>query len=165
MELVVIAISEKDWKNKFLHDWSVCEIPRTLKPLLREVFSVSDSVELLVGWVENSPLGCASLFGNDPQLAPCFVGHCSGMFPERFRRASYGFKRMSPNLHRPPKMRNSVLVSSWDSFLVTPPSISSETCVVYSSVIPGTNVFVLWLSVPSMLLYFHWNNCLLSLVC
>ena len=37
-------------------------------------------------------------------------------------------------------MRNSVLLNSWDSFLVTLPSISSETCAIYSSLILGTDV-------------------------
>ena len=38
-----------------------------------------------------------------------------------------GFMRKSSNLDRAPKMRDSVLRNSWDSFLVTVPSISSET--------------------------------------
>ena len=41
-------------------------------------------------------------------------------------------------------MRDSVLLYSWDSFLVTLPSISSETCVIYSSFILGTDVFRDW---------------------
>ena len=41
-------------------------------------------------------------------------------------------------------MRDSVLLNSWDSFLLTLPSISSETCVVYSSLILGTDVFRDW---------------------
>ena len=51
------------------------------------------------------------------------------------------FKRNSSNLDRAPKMRDSVLLYSWESFLVTLPSISSETCVIYSSLILGTDVF------------------------
>ena len=41
-------------------------------------------------------------------------------------------------------MRDSVRLNSWDSFFVTLPSISSETCVIYSSLILGTNVFRDW---------------------
>ena len=41
-------------------------------------------------------------------------------------------------------MLDSVLPISWDSFLVTLPSISSETCVIYSSLILGTDVFLDW---------------------
>ena len=42
-------------------------------------------------------------------------------------------------------MRDYVLLNSWDSFLVTLPSISSETFVIYSSLILGTDVFRDWL--------------------
>ena len=38
-------------------------------------------------------------------------------------------------------MRDSVLLYSWNSFLVTLLSISSETCVINSSLILGTDVF------------------------
>ena len=55
-----------------------------------------------------------------------------------------GFKRNSSNLDRAPKMWDSVLLNSWDSFLVSLPSISSETCVIYSSLILGTDVFRDW---------------------
>ena len=41
-------------------------------------------------------------------------------------------------------MRDSVQLSSWDSFLLTLPSISSETCLIYSSLILGTDVFRDW---------------------
>ena len=54
------------------------------------------------------------------------------------------FKRNSSNLDRAPKMRDSVRLKSWDSFLVTLPSICLETCVVYSSLILGTDVFRDW---------------------
>ena len=55
-----------------------------------------------------------------------------------------GFKRKSSNLDRAPKMRDSALLNSWDSFLVTLLSISSEICVIYSSLILGTDVFRDW---------------------
>ena len=54
------------------------------------------------------------------------------------------FERHSSNLVRAPKMRDSVLLNFWDSFRVTLPSICSETCVIYSSLIPGTDVFRDW---------------------
>ena len=38
-------------------------------------------------------------------------------------------------------MRDSVLLNSWVSFLVTLPSISLETCVIYCSLVLGTDVF------------------------
>ena len=54
------------------------------------------------------------------------------------------FRRNSSNLDRAPKMRDSVWLNSWDSFLLTLPSISSESCVIYSSLILGTDVFRDW---------------------
>ena len=54
-------------------------------------------------------------------------------------------KKNSSSLDRAPKIRESVLINSWDSFLRTLLSISSETCVMYSWVIPGANVFCDWL--------------------
>ena len=41
-------------------------------------------------------------------------------------------------------MRDFVLLNSWDSFLVTLHSTSSETCVIYCSLILGTDVFRDW---------------------
>ena len=38
-------------------------------------------------------------------------------------------------------MRDSVLLNTWDSSLVILPSIYSVTCVTYSSLILGTDVF------------------------
>ena len=38
-------------------------------------------------------------------------------------------------------MRDFALLNSWDSFLMIRPSISLETCVMYSSLILGTDVF------------------------
>ena len=52
-----------------------------------------------------------------------------------------GFRRISSRLDRAPKTRDCLRLSSWYSFSVTVPSISYETWVMYSSVIPGMNVF------------------------
>ena len=54
------------------------------------------------------------------------------------------FKRNSFNLDRASEMQDSILLNSWDSFLVTLPSISSESCVISSSLILGTDVFRDW---------------------
>ena len=70
------------------------------------------------------------------------VPECPGTVPECVPIC--GFKRNSSNLDRAQKMRDSVLLNSWDSFLVTLPSISSETCVINSSLILGTDVFRDW---------------------
>ena len=56
------------------------------------------------------------LFRNVPGTVPECVRIC-------------GFKNTSSNLDRAPKMRDSVLLNSWDSFLVTLLSISSEIII------------------------------------
>ena len=53
-------------------------------------------------------------------------------------------KKNSSNFDGAPKMRDSVLLNSWDSFLTTLPSISSETCVIHFLLILGTDVFRDW---------------------
>ena len=54
------------------------------------------------------------------------------------------FERNSSNLDRASEMRDSIRLNSWDSFLVILPSISSENCVIYSSLILGKDVFRDW---------------------
>ena len=76
----------------------------------------------------------------------------------------FWFKRDSSNLDRAPKMRDSVLLNSWDSFLLTLPSISSESCVIYSSLILGTDVFRDWPFLGFFLLYFSCNGFQVSFV-
>ena len=73
-----------------------------------------------------------------------------------------GFRKNSSNLDKTLKMRDSILLNSWDSFLATPPSISSESCVIYSWLILGTDVFRDW-AVPRMFhLCFSCNDCQFS---
>ena len=55
--------------------------------LMWEVYPGSESVELLVRQAENTTSAWGSLW-NDPQSVPGFSSQCSGMFPERFQRAS-----------------------------------------------------------------------------
>ena len=50
-------------------------------------------------------------------------------------------QKNSSNLDRAPKMRDYVLLNSWDSFLVTLLWIASRICVIYSLLILGTDVF------------------------
>ena len=52
-----------------------------------------------------------------------------------------GTKRISSNLERVPIREDSNLLNSRDYILMTLPSISSETCVISSSIILGTEVF------------------------
>ena len=84
--------------------------------------------------------------GNDPQLVPnfhsSFFRYVSGTILESVRTCV--FKSNSSNLDRAPRMRDFVLLNSWDSFLVTLSAISSETCAIYSSLILGMDVFRDW---------------------
>ena len=57
-------------------------------------------------------------------------------------------------LDRAPKMQDSVLLNFWDSFLVTLPSVSSEICAIYSSVIPGADEFCNWLFLEYSCVFF-----------
>ena len=72
-------------------------------------------------------------------------------------------QKNSCSLDRAPKMRDSVQLNSWDSFLATLSSISSKTCVMYSSLILGRDVFRDWpfLGCSSC---FSWNGHHFSLV-
>ena len=53
-------------------------------------------------------------------------------------------KSNSSNLDRAPKMRDSILLNIWEKFLVTLPSISSQTWVIYTSLILGMDVYRDW---------------------
>ena len=98
--------------------------------------------EFCVLWLRKMPAsGWGSLWESSsfvPWFSKLVFRNVPGTVPECVRIC--GFKRNSFNLDRAPKMRDSVLLNSWDSFLVTLPSIS-ETCVIYSSLILGTDVF------------------------
>ena len=108
----------------------------------RPVRVVSESIRLLARQAENSTSGRGSfwelsllgswfsrsgMFRNAPKCFGVFR-NVHGVVPENVRIC--GFKRNSSNLDSAPKMRDSVLLNSWDSFLVTLPSISSETCAI-----------------------------------
>ena len=80
---------------------------------------------------------------NDPHWAPGFLNCCSWIFREQVRTC--GFRRNSLSLDRAPKIRDSVLLKSLENFLVTLPSISSETWEMYSWAIAGSSVFCDWL--------------------
>ena len=56
-----------------------------------------------------------------------------------------GFRRKSSSLDRAPKIRDSVRLNSFERFLVTLPSISSESWGMYSWAISGSGVFCEWL--------------------
>ena len=85
------------------------------------------------------------ILGTIPHLVPGSPRPCSGMFLDQFRIVSVSeVQRNSFSLARALKMRDSVLLNSRDNFLVTLPSFSSETWVMYSSLMLGTDVFRDW---------------------
>ena len=102
--------------------------------------------EFFVVWLRKRPASGWGSLWESSSFAPWFstfvFRNVHGTVPE----CNYicGFKRNSSNLDRAHKMRDSVLLNSWDNFLVTLPSISSETCVISSSFILRTQVFRDW---------------------
>ena len=74
-----------------------------------------------------------------------------------------GFKRNASNLDRVPKKRDSDVLISWCSLLMTLPSISSETCDI---VLVNSRIGrVSWLTVPRILLLcFSCKDCQRSIV-
>ena len=81
--------------------------------------------------------GTGIAYGTIPSGFPIFwvnVPGCPGTATEQVRPC--GFMRNSSNLDKAPKIQDSVLPNSWDSFWVILPWISSKTCVIYSSVFP-----------------------------
>ena len=69
--------------------------------------------------------------GNDPHWFPGFLYLGSGMSPEWFRSDSVlAGSEETRKAWRAPKMRLSDLLNSWDNFVVTLSSISSDTWVV-----------------------------------
>ena len=84
--------------------------------------------------------------GNDPHFVPGFPRCVFRNVPETILECVRicGLTRNSFNLNRARKMRDLVLLNLWDRFLMTLPSISSRTCVMYSSFMLGTDVFLNW---------------------
>ena len=102
--------------------------------------------EFCVIWLRKMPASGWGSLWELPSFVPWFSTFVflgvPGTVPECVRIC--WFKRNSFNLDRAPKIWDSVRLNSWDSFLVTLPSISSETCVICSSLIVGTDVFRDW---------------------
>ena len=112
---------------------------------LRSIFgerTYNGSVRLLARQAQSSTSGWGSFWERSPLgswFSTSALPNVAGTIPENVRTC--GFKRNWSNLDRAPKMPDSVLLNSWDIFLVTLPSISSENCALNSSVIPGAEVF------------------------
>ena len=134
-QLVLLQISLK-----------VIQIEKRSHLIMWWVSSCSESFRLL-GWkAENTASGQGlprersrvgswfsdSFFLDDPGTATEQVRTC-------------GIRRNSSSLDKAPKTHDSVRVNSLGSFLMTLPSISSETWEIYSWAIPGSSVFCDWL--------------------
>ena len=132
---------------------------------LREASLGSESIEFLDRQVENSTSGWGSFWERSPVgslFSTSAFPNGPGTVPETVR--IYEFKRKLSNLDRALKMRDSVLLNSWDSFLLSLPSISSETCVMFLFS-NSSNGRVPWLCVTKMIfLCFLWNSCQLLFV-
>ena len=95
---------------------------------------------------QRTPLRGKGRLGNNPvgsRLSELLFLDVSGTAAEQVRTC--GLRRNSSSLHKAPKMRDSVRLNSWESFLVNLPSIFLETWVMYSSPIYGLSVFCGWL--------------------
>ena len=116
--------------------------------LVCEVSSGSETVRLLARQAENSTSGCGSIWELSP-LGSCFstsvFRNVPRVIPENVRIC--GFRKKLSNWDSAPKMRDCVRLNSWNSLFVNLPSISSETCVMWSSVIPGAADICNWLLV------------------
>ena len=90
---------------------------------------------------QRTPLRDKHRLGNDPQWVPGFLSCCldvPGTATEQVRtfwvqKKFIEFRQNTQNARLHP-------ANSWESFLVTFLSISSETWVMYSSAIPGLSV-------------------------
>ena len=133
-------------------NWNTCKANSFIRIAIRyfknKILFLSRATfgpEFCVIWLRKMPAsGWVSLWESSsfvPWFSTFVFRSVPGTFQECVRIC--GFKRNSFNLDRAPKMRDSVLLNSWDSFLVILPSISSET-VIYSSLILGRNVFRDW---------------------
>ena len=125
--------------------WGHLEVCSITPVIVSWVSPVSESIEWRDWQTEGPTSGWGSLWESSsfvPWFSTFMFRNVPGTVSECVRIC--WFKRNSSNLDRAPKMRDSVLLNSWDSFLLTLPSISSETCVIYSSLILGTDVFRDW---------------------
>ena len=110
------------------------------------VSSWSESFELLVRQAEYTTSGQGSFKERSPKgsrFSVLLLLDVPGTAAEQVRTC--GFRTNSSSLDKATKMRDSVRLNSWEIFLVTLPSISSENWVMYSSVNPWLNVFCEWL--------------------
>ena len=117
-----------------------------LTKFLWEVSPCSESFRLLEWQAENITSGQGSPRERSPvgsRFSESSFLDVPGTATEQVRAC--GFRRNSSSLDKAPKMHDSARLNSLESFLVTLPSISSETWEMYSCAIPGPSVFCDWL--------------------
>ena len=110
--------------------------------LLRWASTSSEPFRLPEWWVENTYLGQGSPRERSPKgsrFSESLFLDVPGTATEQFRAC--GFKINSSSLDKAPKMRDSIRLNSFECFLVTLPSFSSETWEILSWAISGSNVF------------------------
>ena len=98
------------------------------------------------GWEEYPTSGQGSSEERSPvvsRFSELLFLNFPGTATEQVRNC--GFRRNSSSLDRAPKMRDSVLLNSFESFLITLPPISLETREIYSGSLPESSVFCDWL--------------------
>ena len=104
--------------------------------------SSSESFRLPEWWEENTASRQGSFRERSPKgsrLAESLFLDVPGTAAEQVRTC--GFRRNSSSLDKAPKIRDSVRLNSFESLLVTLPSVSSETWEIYSWAISGSIVF------------------------
>ena len=107
------------------------------------VSSSSEPFRLPEWWEEHTTSGQGSFSERSP-VGPrfsesLFLLDVPGTATEQVRTC--GFRRNSSSSDKAPKIRDSVCLNSFERFLVTLLSISSETWEMYSCAIPGSSVF------------------------
>ena len=110
------------------------------------VSSSSDPFRLPEWWEENIGSGQGS-FRERSQVGSRFSESLFLDIPEMATEQvrTCGFGKKSSSLDKAPKIRDSVRLISLESFLVTLPSISSETWDIYYWAISGSSVLYDWL--------------------
>ena len=117
-----------------------------IKSLVRSLSRQSFGPEFCVVWPQKMPASGWGSLWESSSFVPWFSTFVFRNVPGTVLECvcTCWFERNSSNLDRASEMRDSIRLDSWDSFLVILPSISSETCVIYSSLILGTDVFRDW---------------------
>ena len=119
------------------------------RPFLNTCHHVSSPVWIWINWMKGltgggSHLRMSIILGM--RFFWFLVSHVR--VPEGSRKWSIirtcRLRRSLTSLDSAPKICDSVLLKYWVSFLMTLPTISSEACLIYSSLIFGTDVFSEW---------------------